>query len=56
MGFLNNRVFAKKDNYYEMLLRILTPDLEEPIFFFRNMLCLALAIYGVFIPWMEQAT
>jgi hypothetical protein len=56
MGFLNNRVFAKKNNYYEMMLRILTPDLEKPIFFFRNMLCLALAIYGVFIPWMEQAT
>jgi hypothetical protein len=56
MGFLNNSVFAKKDNYYEMLLRILTPEMEEPIFFFRNMLCLSLAIYGVFIPWMEEAS
>ena len=53
---------ATENDLFAHLLRILTPDTPvnthaavRPVLTVRNLLCVALSIYGYWLPWMGQA-
>lgn len=66
LGFLTQTVLTQgSEDIYQLFMRALTPDTQTgsestfgpgptPILTLRNLLCLALSIYGCFQNWMEN--